>query len=93
MPRANKVPEGRSNRSKSAQLIEGFNRCASFKSLGPGASFKNLGSLRFGSLAFVEDVKNQLGIKALHREAEQIGEGYALREQSEPSGNSFPAYS
>jgi len=36
-----------------------------------------------GSLAFVEKVKSELGIKAMHRAVEQAGETYALREQSE----------
>ena len=36
-----------------------------------------------GSLAFVEKVKSQLGIKALHRELEQIDWMYALRESGE----------
>jgi putative transposase len=35
-----------------------------------------------GSLAFVEKVKGELGVKALHREFEQLGGGYALREPS-----------
>jgi putative transposase len=41
-------------------------------------------SIAVGSLAFVENIKTELGVNALHREAEQIGEGYALRERSEP---------
>ena len=36
-----------------------------------------------GSLAFVEKVKSELGIKALHRELEQIVGTYALRESGE----------
>jgi putative transposase len=40
-------------------------------------------TIAVGSLSFVEEIKTELGIKALHREAEQIGEGYVLREQSE----------
>ena len=40
-------------------------------------------SIAVGGLSFVEEIKTELGIKALHREAEQIGEGYVLREQSE----------
>ena len=34
-------------------------------------------------LAFVEKVKSELGIKALHRELEQIDGTYALRESGE----------
>jgi hypothetical protein len=36
-----------------------------------------------GSLAFVEKVKSELGIKALHGEFEQVDGTYALRESSE----------
>ena len=36
--------------------------------------------LQLGSSAFVERVKSELGIKALHRELEQIYGTYALRE-------------
>jgi len=39
-----------------------------------------VGRIAVGSLAFVEKVKGELGIKALHREFEQIGEAYALRD-------------
>jgi REP-associated tyrosine transposase len=35
------------------------------------------------SLAFVEKVKSDLGIKALHRELEQVDGTYALRESGE----------
>jgi putative transposase len=40
-------------------------------------------AIAVGSLAFVEKVKGELGVKALHREFEQLGGGYALRERSE----------
>jgi REP-associated tyrosine transposase len=36
-----------------------------------------------GSLAFVEKVKGELGVKALHRDFEQLAGAYALREPSE----------
>jgi hypothetical protein len=36
-----------------------------------------------GSLAFVEKAKSELGIKALHREREQVDGTYALRESGE----------
>jgi hypothetical protein len=36
-----------------------------------------------GSLAFVQKVKSELGIKALHRKLEQIDGTYALRESGE----------
>jgi hypothetical protein len=41
-----------------------------------------------GELAFVE-VKGELGIKALHRELEQLGGAYALRERSDAYGGEF----
>jgi len=41
-------------------------------------------SIAVGSLPFVENVKGELGIKVLHRELEQFGGAYALREPSEP---------
>jgi hypothetical protein len=41
------------------------------------------------SLAFVEKVKSELGIKALHRELEQIDRTYALRESSEAYRGKF----
>ena len=37
-------------------------------------------ALAVGSLAFVERVKNDLGIKAMHREVLETGGTYALRE-------------
>jgi putative transposase len=43
-------------------------------------------ALAVGSLAFVEKVKGELGIKAVHREVERGIETYALREQSEAYG-------
>jgi hypothetical protein len=39
----------------------------------------------------VENVKSELGVKVLHREFEQFGGAYALREPSEPyAGENFP---
>jgi hypothetical protein len=40
-------------------------------------------------LAYVENVKSELGSKALHREVEQIGGAYALRESSEAYNDEF----
>jgi putative transposase len=40
-------------------------------------------SIAVGSLAFLEQVKSELGAKAVHRQFEQVGEAYALREPSE----------
>jgi hypothetical protein len=36
-------------------------------------------AIAVGSLAFVEKVKSELGVKAMHRELVQLGGGYALR--------------
>jgi putative transposase len=46
-------------------------------------------AIAVGSLAFVEKVKGELGVKALHREVEHIGGRYALRERSEAYGGEF----
>jgi hypothetical protein len=40
-------------------------------------------SIAIGNFGFVEKVKGELGVKALHREFEQLGGVYALREPSE----------
>ena len=42
-----------------------------------------------GSLAFVEKVKSELGIRALHRELEQVDGTYALRESGEAYRGQF----
>ena len=42
-----------------------------------------------GSLAFVEKVKGELGVKALHREFDQLGGAYALRERSDAYRGEF----
>jgi hypothetical protein len=42
-----------------------------------------------GRLAFVEKVKGELGVKALHRELEQIDGTYALRESGEAYSGQF----
>jgi hypothetical protein len=36
-------------------------------------------AIAVGSLAFVNKVKGELGVKAMHREFEQLDAGYALR--------------
>jgi putative transposase len=41
-------------------------------------------AIAVGSLAFVETVKNDLGIRATHREVLPADGTYALREASEP---------
>jgi putative transposase len=46
-------------------------------------------SIAVGSLAFVENVKDQLGIKAAHREVVEADESYALREAPEAYGLKF----
>jgi putative transposase len=47
-------------------------------------------SIAVGSLAFVERVKNDLGIKAMHREVIRADETYALHEPSEAYERNFP---
>jgi putative transposase len=42
-----------------------------------------------GSLAFVEKVKSELGIKALHRKLEQVNGTYASRESGEAYRGQF----
>jgi len=46
-------------------------------------------AIAVGSLAFVEKIKTELGVKALHREFEPVGEAYALREPSETYAGKF----
>ena len=43
-------------------------------------------ALAVGSLAFVEKLKSELGIKAMHRRVEQAGATAVLRERSEAYG-------
>ena len=50
-------------------------------------------ALAVGSLAFVERVKNDLGIKAMHREVLETDGTYALREPSESYARRFAAVS
>ena len=40
-------------------------------------------AIAVGSLAFIENVRSELGSKALHRDIEHIDGAYTLREQSE----------
>ena len=40
-------------------------------------------------MAFVEEVKNQLGFKATHRGVIETDESYALREAAEAYGGNF----
>ena len=47
-------------------------------------------AIAVGSLAFVERFKNDLGVKAMHRELDQLGSGYALRERREAYSGKFP---
>ena len=46
-------------------------------------------AIAVGSLAFVENVKNQLGIKASHRDVIEADGTYALREAGEAYGVEF----
>ena len=47
-------------------------------------------AIAVGGLAFVERVKNDLGIKAMHREVVRADETYALHEPSEAYERNFP---
>jgi putative transposase len=46
-------------------------------------------AIAIGSLAFVENVKNQLGIKASHRNVIEADGSYALREPAEAYAGKF----
>jgi putative transposase len=46
-------------------------------------------AIAVGSLAFVETVKNQLGVKAMHRDVIEADESYALREAAELYAGNF----
>lgn len=48
-------------------------------------------AIAVGSLAFVENVKSELGRKAMHRDVEHIDGAYALREQSEAYDSNLPS--
>ena len=41
------------------------------------------------SLAFVDKVRSELGVKAMHREGVQLDGTYTLREESEAYGGDF----
>ena len=46
-------------------------------------------AIAVGSLAFVENVKNQLGLKAAHRDVREADGSYALREPAESYARNF----
>jgi hypothetical protein len=46
-------------------------------------------AIAVGSWAFVKKIKGELGIKAMHREVESLGDSYALRERSEAYARQF----
>ena len=46
-------------------------------------------AIAVGSLAFVETVKNNLGVKAMHREVIETDGTYALREPAESYSGNF----
>jgi putative transposase len=46
-------------------------------------------SIAVGSMDFVEKIKTELGMKAMHRDFEPAGEAYALREPAEAYGRNF----
>ena len=49
-------------------------------------------AIAVGSLPFVETVKNDLGVKAIHRKVVQADGTYALREPAEAYAGNFTAY-
>jgi hypothetical protein len=48
-------------------------------------------AIAVGSLAFVENVKSELGSEAMHRDVEHIDRMYVLREQSEAYNGNLPS--
>ncbi len=46
-------------------------------------------SIAVSDLAFVDNVRSELGVKAMHREVAQLDETYTLREESEAYGDHF----
>jgi hypothetical protein len=50
-------------------------------------------SIAVGSLAFVDKVKSDLGVKAMHREVAEVGGTYTLREPSEAYAGDFTSES
>ena len=48
-------------------------------------------SIAVGSLAFVDKVKSELGVRATHRDVVEVEGTYALREAAEAYGLSFAA--
>jgi len=46
-------------------------------------------AIAVGSLAFVDRVRSELGVKAMHREVVQLGGTYTLREEREAYGADF----
>ena len=46
-------------------------------------------AIAVGSLAFVDNVNSELGVKAMHREVAEVGGTYTLREQSEAYAGDF----
>ena len=47
------------------------------------------GAIAVGSLAFIETVKNDLGVKAAHRDVVGLNGSYALREPTETYAGKF----
>jgi len=46
-------------------------------------------SIAVGGLAFVDNVRSELGVKAMYREVAQLDGTYTLREESEAYGDHF----
>jgi hypothetical protein len=46
-------------------------------------------AIAVGSLAFVDKVRSELGVKAMHCQVALVGGTFTLREQSEPYAGNF----
>jgi hypothetical protein len=75
--------------------VEGFQKahCQSIEeALGSELSLRAVRwseAIAVGSLVFVEKVKNDLGVKAMHRKVLETDETYALREPAEAYAEKF----
>ncbi len=52
-----------------------------------------LEAIAVGSMIFVDKVKSELGVKAMHRDVAEVGGTYTLREQSEAYAGEFASES
>jgi hypothetical protein len=70
-------------------LFQTFNRFAPFKTFPTRLVERGASAIAVGSLGFVEQVKRQLGIRAMHRDLIGAEGSYALRESHEAYGVGF----